>query len=134
MAPPQFVRFLQAVVRRGRQGLIAEIAQAYQDLTDRQLNRVHAGVTLARDATPKLRDDIVERLTAALGKEVRPHFRTDKTIIGTLPLGKGRVVIFGGLLPQPTEAYPHWFGLDAYTISIPGQQLLLHGLTWKRPA
>jgi len=59
---------------------------------------------------------------------------TDKTIIGTLPLGKGRLVIFGGVLPQPTESYPHWFGLDAYTISIPGQQLLLHGLTWKRPA
>jgi hypothetical protein len=58
---------------------------------------------------------------------------TDKTIIGTLPLGKGRLVIFGGLLPQPTEDYPHWFGLDAYTISIPGQQLLLQGLTWKRP-
>src|SRR4051794_35405269 len=58
---------------------------------------------------------------------------TDKTIIGTLPLGQGRLVIFGGLLPQPTEDYPHWFGLDAYTISIPGQQLLLHGLTWKRP-
>jgi hypothetical protein len=58
---------------------------------------------------------------------------TDKAIIGTLPLGAGRVVVFGGLLPQPTEAYPHWFGLDAYTISIPGQQLLLHGLTWKRP-
>jgi Zinc carboxypeptidase len=59
---------------------------------------------------------------------------TDKTIIGTLPLGKGRLVIFGGVLPQPTELYSHWFGLDAYTISIPGQQLLLHGLTWKRPA
>jgi hypothetical protein len=57
---------------------------------------------------------------------------TDKTEIGTLPLGKGRVVIFGGLLPQPTEHYPHWFGLDAYTISTPGQQMLLHALTYGR--
>ena len=28
--PPEFVRFLQAVVRRGRQGLLPEIAQEYQ--------------------------------------------------------------------------------------------------------
>ena len=40
-------------------------------------------------------------------------------------LEKGRLVIFGGLLPQPTEDYPHWFGLDPYTLSVPGQQLLL---------
>ena len=97
VAPPELVRFLQAVVRRGRQGLIAEIAQAYQDLTDRQLNRVHAGVTLARDATPKLRDDIVERLTKALGKEVRPHFRTDKAILGGVVVRVGDRVYDGSI-------------------------------------
>jgi hypothetical protein len=53
---------------------------------------------------------------------------TDKTNIGILKMGKGRIVIFGALLPQPTEKYPHWFGLDAYTISVPGQQLLLNAL------
>jgi hypothetical protein len=57
---------------------------------------------------------------------------TDKTEIGTLPLGKGRVVIFGALLPQPSEDYTHWFGLDAYTISTPGQQMLVKALTFKR--
>ena len=57
--------------------------------------------------------------------------KTDKTEIGTRPLGKGRVVLFGALLPQPTEDYPHWFGLDAYTISVPAQQLLLRALAWK---
>ncbi|HYU07952.1 MAG TPA: F0F1 ATP synthase subunit delta, partial [Gemmatimonadales bacterium] len=49
-APPEFVRFLQAVVRRGRQGLLGEIAQEYQVLLDAKLNRVHAGVTLANEA------------------------------------------------------------------------------------
>jgi hypothetical protein len=58
---------------------------------------------------------------------------TDKTIIGTAPLGSGRVVVFGGVLPQPTQEYPHWFGLNAYTVSLTGQHLLLHGLTWERP-
>ena len=57
---------------------------------------------------------------------------TDKTVIGTMPLGRGRLVIYGGLLPQPTEQNSHWFGLNGYTISIPGQQLLLKGLRWNR--
>src|SRR3989454_3113471 len=36
VAPPQFVRFLQAVVRRGRQGLIGQMAREYQGLVDDQ--------------------------------------------------------------------------------------------------
>src|SRR3954451_10299791 len=56
--------------------------------------------------------------------------KTDKTEIGTRPLGKGRVVLFGGLLPQPSEAYAHWFGLDAYTVSVPAQQIFLRALAW----
>ena len=59
---------------------------------------------------------------------------TDKTIIGELPLGKGRLVIFGGVLPQPTEKHPHWYGLNSYTVSNTGQHLLLRGLTWDRDA
>jgi hypothetical protein len=58
---------------------------------------------------------------------------TDKTIIGTMPLGRGRLVIFGGVLPQPTEDHPHWFGLNAYTVSLTGQHLLFKGLAWERP-
>jgi F0F1-type ATP synthase delta subunit len=49
-APVEFVRFLQAVVRRGRQGLLGEIAQQYQVLHDETLERVHAGVTLSEEA------------------------------------------------------------------------------------
>jgi hypothetical protein len=59
---------------------------------------------------------------------------TDKTIIGTLPLGDGRVVVLGGILPQPTEDHPHWYGLNAYTVSHTGQHLLLQALTWDQPS
>ncbi len=57
---------------------------------------------------------------------------TDKTTIGTLKLGKGRVVLFGALLPRPTEQFEHWFGLNPYTISVPGQQMLMRALKFKR--
>ncbi len=56
-------------------------------------------------------------------------FATDKVNIGMLPIGEGRIVIFGALLPRPTEEYPHWFGLNPYTISINGQILLLRVLS-----
>src|SRR5882672_3258669 len=48
LVPKEFVRFLEAVVQRGRQGLLGEVAVAYQQLLDIKLNRVHAGVTLAK--------------------------------------------------------------------------------------
>ena len=54
------------------------------------------------------------------------------TNIGTLKVGKGRIVIFGALLPQPTERYPHWFGLNGYTVSAAGQTMLLRALSWNR--
>lgn len=53
---------------------------------------------------------------------------TTKTSIGELKLGKGRLVIFGALLPQPSENYDHWFGLNPYTVTITGQKLLLNAL------
>jgi hypothetical protein len=52
----------------------------------------------------------------------------DKTEIGVLPVGEGRIFIFGALLPQPTERYPHWFGLNAYSVSTAGQTMLLRVL------
>jgi hypothetical protein len=65
------------------------------------------------------------------GKAPAEGTRTNRTSIGTLRLGKGRIVIFGALLPQPTESYDHWFGVNPYTVSIPGQQLLLRALRWR---
>jgi F-type H+-transporting ATPase subunit delta len=81
-APRDFVRFLQAVVRRGRQGLFGEIAQAYQELLDLKLNRVRAAVTVARPIDEALRKRIAARLTQVIGKEVLPHFHEDPGLLG----------------------------------------------------
>ncbi len=96
-AAPQFVRFLQAVVRRGRQGLLREISQEYQALVDLQQNRVHAGVTLATAPDETLQQQIVERLGAVLGKEVRAHFRSDRGILGGVVVRVGDRVFDGSL-------------------------------------
>lgn len=52
-----------------------------------------------------------------------------KTSIGVLEIGKGKLVIFGALLPMPSEEHDHWFGLNPYTVTITGQTLLLKALS-----
>jgi F-type H+-transporting ATPase subunit delta len=96
-AAPEFIRFLQAVVRRGRQGLLGEIALQYQTLVDVRENRVHAGVALPREADESLRRQIVERLGRVLGKEVRAHFRTEPGILGGVVVRVGDRVYDGSL-------------------------------------
>ena len=96
-APPEFVRFLQAVVRRGRQGLFGEIAQEYMVLLDRKLNRVHAGVTLAQEPDARTEKEIVERLTKVLGREVRAYFRTDRSIVGGVVVRVGDRILDGSV-------------------------------------
>jgi F-type H+-transporting ATPase subunit delta len=96
-AAPELVRFLQAVVRRGRQGLLGEIAQQYQELVDLKLNRVHAGVTLSEAPDPRLEQEIVRRLADALGKEVRAHFRADRGILGGVIVRVGDRIFDGSL-------------------------------------
>jgi F-type H+-transporting ATPase subunit delta len=96
-APREFVRFLQAVVRRGRQGLLPEIAQEYQVLLDETLNRVHAGVTLAADADSRMQKQVVERLAKALGREVRAYFRSDPKILGGVVVRVGDRIFDGSV-------------------------------------
>jgi F-type H+-transporting ATPase subunit delta len=96
-APREFVRFLQAVVRRGRQGLFAEIAQEYQVLLDVKLDRVHAGVTLANEADARTQKSVLERLTKALGREVRAYFRSDPKILGGVVVRVGDRIFDGSV-------------------------------------
>ena len=96
-AAREFVRFLQAVVRRGRQGLLAEIAQEYQALVDLKLNRVHAAVTLAAPPDRRLERLIAERLSRVIGKEVRAHFRADRGILGGVVVRVGDRIFDGSV-------------------------------------
>jgi F-type H+-transporting ATPase subunit delta len=81
-APRPFVLFLQAVVKRGRQALLSEIAREYEALLDIKHNRIRAGVTLARPADEGLREQIRQGLSRQLGKEVVAGFSVDPEILG----------------------------------------------------
>jgi hypothetical protein len=45
---------------------------------------------------------------------------TEQVTIGELGVGKGRLRIAGALLPQPTEAFDHQFGLEPYATTYTG--------------
>lgn len=96
-APQEFVKFLQAVVKRGRQALLSEIASEYLVLLDTKLNRVRASVTVARPADESLQKLIAERLTAVVGKEVIPHFHEDPAILGGVVVKVGDRVFDGSV-------------------------------------
>jgi F-type H+-transporting ATPase subunit delta len=81
-APREFVLFLQAVVKRGRQNLFGEIALAYRDLFDAKLNRVRAAVTMARMPSAALQQALVDALTEVVGKEVLAEFMVDPDLLG----------------------------------------------------
>ena len=96
-APREFVLFLQAVVQRGRQGILREIAHEYTGLLDIKLNRVRAAVTLAHAPNDALRAEIQRGLSAALGKEVIPVFFEDAAILGGTIVRVGERVYDGSV-------------------------------------
>ncbi|MEP6591427.1 MAG: ATP synthase F1 subunit delta [Gemmatimonadota bacterium] len=81
-APAHYVGFLAAVIRRGRQLMLSQIADEYRALVDVKLGRVRAGITVAREMDALARSVIVERLSQAIGKDVIAGFATDATLLG----------------------------------------------------
>jgi hypothetical protein len=59
---------------------------------------------------------------------------TTRVSLGTLALGQGRIVFIGALLPDPTDKYPHWFGLNGYGPTGLGHHLFQKAVTWSRGA
>jgi F-type H+-transporting ATPase subunit delta len=96
-APAKFVRFVESVVSHRRQMLIPEIAQEYGDLVDVAENRMHANVTVARDADEKTRKLIADRLSKVFNKTVVPHLTIDERILGGLVVRVGDTVMDGSV-------------------------------------
>jgi F-type H+-transporting ATPase subunit delta len=101
-APREFVLFLQSVIKRGRQGLLSDIAQQFYALQDIKLNRVRAAVTMARSADEGLRKRITDQLTAVMGREVLSQFTEDPAILGGIIVRVGDRVFDGSVRRKVT--------------------------------
>jgi F-type H+-transporting ATPase subunit delta len=106
-APREFVLFLQALVKRGRQLLLRKIATEYLGLVDVKLDRVRAGVTLARNPDEKLKRTIQEALSRQLGKHVIPAFSVEPEILGGAIVRVGERVLDGSLRRRMTKLRRH---------------------------
>jgi F-type H+-transporting ATPase subunit delta len=101
-APKPFVGFLQAVVKRGRQGLLREIADEYLALVDLKLDRVRARVVLAREADASEQKAIAKALTEALGKTAIATFGVDQGLLGGAVVRVGDRVFDGSVKRKMT--------------------------------
>ena len=73
------------------------IAKQYMALVDKKFNRVHAGVTMAREPDMVLQQAVKQSLGQVLGMEVIPHFRTDPAILGGLVVRVGDRIMDGSV-------------------------------------
>lgn len=96
-APREFVLFLTAVVKRGRQLLFGEMARQYRGLLDVKNKRVRAGITLARTPDAATQAAIKQALEKALGMEVVAGFAVDPEILGGAIVRVGDRVLDGSV-------------------------------------
>lgn len=101
--PRPFVLFLQALVKRGRQQVLREVANQYLALLDIKFNRVRAGVTLAREPSDEVRKSIQNELSRRLGKEVLAAFSVEPQILGGAVVRVGDRVYDGSLRRRMTR-------------------------------
>ena len=95
--PPMFLRFLEALVAKRRQMLIPSIAAEYQSLIDESEDRVHANVTLAREAGEPEKAALAKQLSKLLGKRVVPHITLNPAILGGVIVKVGDTVMDGSV-------------------------------------
>jgi F-type H+-transporting ATPase subunit delta len=102
-APREFVLWLQALVKRGRQGLLRPIATEYLVLLDIKLNRIRASITLARNPDEKLQRTIEENLSRQLDKKVIAEYSVEPEILGGAIVRVGERVLDGSVRRRMTK-------------------------------
>lgn len=95
--PRLMLRYLQSLVSHRRQMLIPEIAREYMDLVDEKEGRIHARVTVAREADADTQTMIGQQLSRMFAKTVVPHFSVDASIMGGVVVHVGDTVLDGSV-------------------------------------
>lgn len=96
-APEPFVRFVLLMLDKGRHRFLPEVEKRYRELMDERRGRVHATITVAREPSQELEEEIARALTGIVGQEVVPRFRTDEDLVGGLVVRVGDHVMDGSL-------------------------------------
>jgi F-type H+-transporting ATPase subunit delta len=100
--PRLMVRFLQKLVQNRRQMLIPHIAVEYGNLVDEAEGRVHAQVTVAKEASEADRKVIARELSRAFARTVVPHVTVNPAILGGVVVRVGDRVMDGSVRKRLT--------------------------------
>jgi F-type H+-transporting ATPase subunit delta len=95
--PKLMVRFLQKLVQNRRQTLIPQIAIEYGNLVDETSGRLHAQVTLSREASEADVKMIADLLSRAFAKTVVPHLHVNPDLLGGVVVKVGDQVLDGSV-------------------------------------
>ena len=85
-ASPLMGNFLGVLNEKNRLGLLAQIADTYEDLLDEQLGKIEVDVTVAQKLDAAQLEQVRQRVSAALKKDAVVHQYVDDSIIGGLVL------------------------------------------------
>lgn len=81
---PLVFNFLRVANRKGRLGILRQIALAYGELLEQQMGIVEVDVTVAHRLTSEQAEEVRSRIGAVLKREVVLHQYVDESIIGGL--------------------------------------------------
>jgi F-type H+-transporting ATPase subunit delta len=92
--------FLCVIVDHRRNGLLAEIGQAFEALMDKRAGVARAGVESARELSAAERAELTAGLERTTGKKMRCVFSTDAALVGGVTARIGSRVYDGSVRGQ----------------------------------
>lgn len=97
---PLVMNFLGVLNAKSRLGLLAAIADEYQEMLAEQLGKIEVDLTVAQRLDGDLLEQVRQRINAAFQKDAVLHQRVDESIIGGLVLQIGDRVIDASVKSQ----------------------------------
>lgn len=85
--------FLIVLARRDRINLLLSIANRYELLVDKHMNRVPVEVTVAQPMDEQKREELCTRLEESLGSRVKLTVEVDPSLIGGIVIRKGEKMV-----------------------------------------
>jgi len=104
---PLTAKFLNLILDKRRLQYLAEIALAYEELTDERLGRGKATVTSAALLPEPIIQGLKERLRSATGKEIYLEARVDPSIVGGFVAQIGSTIYDGSIRTQLKKMREH---------------------------
>jgi F-type H+-transporting ATPase subunit delta len=95
--PAPFLRFLQVVVDKRRQGQLGEIAEQFRTLVDERFGRVRVAVEISHAPDAALQAEIGQSLANRLGKVVIPTFSVNPELLGGVVVRIGDEILDGSV-------------------------------------